>query len=170
MPHSIRRIVVLLASVMMTLALSGYAVAAASECRVSFAVNPVKIAYGLANLEVECQTAPRVAVVAWGEWLFSTHVYGRQGHPGAVGRIGLRLFRRCREDGRADGFSVMPFVANSWTKTCARSRGIGIGAEAACRWQGDGRWFGSPKTLVTWPVGSLMVSPGIEMTLGYHCQ
>jgi hypothetical protein len=166
---SIRRSVLLLAAVAMTLALSGGAAAGVSDCRVSLAVNPVKIAYGLANLEIECQTAPRVAVVVWGECLFSTHVYGRGRHPDAVGRIGIRLFQRCRQDGRADGFSAMPFVSRSWTKPSAHSCGIGIGAEAAYRWQGSGPWFGSSKALLTWPLGAPAALPGIEMMLGYHC-
>lgn len=159
----------LLVAVALLLPLSGRAGAKAIELRVSLSFNPVKIAYGLANLEIECQTAPRIAIVVWEEYLFSTHVYGRSEHPDAVGRLGLRMFQRCRENGRADGISVMPFVARSWTKTCVRSSGIGIGAEAAYRWQEHGRWFGSPKALVTWPVGSPKVLPGVEMMLGYHC-
>lgn len=166
---SLSRSFAVLLSAMM-LALSESVAAEASDFRVSLAFNPVKIAYGLANLEIECQTAPRIAIVVWGEYLFSTHVYGRSEHPDAVGRMGLRMFQRCREDGRADGISVMPFVARSWTKACVGSRGIGIGAEAAYRWQENGCLFGSPKALVTWPVGSPKMFPGIEMMLGYHCQ
>lgn len=167
---STRAAVPLFAIAAMFLPLSESVEAGTPDYRVSLSVNPVKIAYGLANLEIECQTAPRIAIVAWGEYLFSTHVYGRQCHPTTVGRIGLRMFARCREDGRADGFSIMPFLARSWTNPCARSRGVGIGAEAAHRWQDNGSWFGSPKALATWPVGSPMLLPGVEMMLGYHCR
>jgi len=152
------------------LALSGRATAGASDYRVSLAINPVKIAYGLANLEIECQTAPRVAVVVWGEYLFSTHVYGRRRHPDAVGRIGLRSFQRCRADGWADGLSVMPFVAKSWPASGSGQRGMAIGVETAYRWHEGTSWYGSPKALATWPVGSGTLLPGIEMMLGYHLQ
>lgn len=159
----------MIAAVAISPLFSGRIEAEASDYRVSLAVNPVKIAYGLANLEVECQTAPRVAVMVWGECLFSTHVYDRRRHPDAVGRIGFRMFQRCREDGSADGASIMPFLARSWAKAGGRPRGIGVGAEAAYRWQGRGVWYGSPKALATWPVGSSTLLPGIEMMLGYHC-
>lgn len=149
---------------------SGRIEAEASDYRVSLAVNPVKVAYGLANLEVEFQTAPRVSVVVWGEYLYSAHVYGHRRHPDAVGRIGLRMFQWCREDGRADGASIMPFSARSWTKAGGRPHGFCVSAEATYRWQDRGAWFGSPKALVTWPVGSPRAMPGIEMMLGYHCR
>jgi hypothetical protein len=170
MPSSFRSGISLIAAFAFSPLLSGRIGAEASDYRVSLAVNPVKFAYGLANLEIEFQTAPRVSVVVWGEYLFSTHVYVRQRHPDAVGRIGLRMFQRCREDGRADGLSVMPFVARSWTTAAVRRRKFDVGAEAAFRWQGRGEWYGSPKALATWPVGSRTLLPGIEMMLGYHLQ
>lgn len=140
----------------------GHAAGAAPvDRRVSLAVNPVKLLYGLANLEIEMYVSHRASVAAWGERLVSQHLIKRERHPTAVVRCGPRWYwRRARIERGATGY-LMPFAGYSWSSQPFR-RHCDIGAETGLRWALAAPYDARAKAVLTRPLSSSPATPGVE--------
>ena len=54
-------------------------------------VNPIKIVYGLVNIEVEYYLAPDYSIYISSEYLFSDYLIKRKRHPDMVSRFGGKV-------------------------------------------------------------------------------
>lgn len=133
--------------------------------RFMVALNPVKLVYGLPNLEFEYRQADRLSLVIWGEWLASEHLVKKDKHPTVVFRAGPRWYWRSADAGRPPAGFWMPWTGYSWSKEKHR-RHHDIGFELGFKWFNRYGCYALPKGILTMPVASGRLTPGLELLAG----
>lgn len=108
----------------------GQAYGAMRQYRLSLAINPVKLVYGLANLEVEYHLAPRVSMVVWGEYVVSGWLIDRNKPPVAVFRISPLVYTAVGSDGPGEAGMIHGFAGYAWSKVNDRQCRYNLGTEA----------------------------------------
>lgn len=133
--------------------------------RLMVALNPVKLVYGLPNLEVEYRLADKLSLAIWGEWLVSGHLVKKEKHPTVVFRAGPRRYLGTADAERPPVGFWMPWTGYSWSKEQHR-RHHDIGFELGFKWFVRNGCYALPKGILTIPVASGRVLPGLELLAG----
>ncbi len=131
-------------------------------------VNPLKIIYGLINIEVEYYLHPGYSLYFSSEYLTSDYLLKRNKHPDMVSRFGGRyhFFNKKSYGDKNDLFGGL-FVGYSYSKLYESKNSLNIGADFGYRYQLNTSFVFSAKTLATYPFKSEKILFGFEGLIGY---
>jgi len=131
-------------------------------------VNPLKIVYGLVNIEVEYYLDPGYSVYLSSEYLISGYFIKRKRHPDMVSRFGGRyhFYQKENYEGENDLYGGL-FVGCSYSKSYKVKNGMDIGADFGYRYQVGPSILVGAKALATCPLKSRKVLFGFEGLIGY---
>ena len=130
----------------------------------AIAVNPVKVAMSLVNLELDYCAADHLSIHGFCEYLVDDYAIKREEHPDLVVRLGPRF----RFDLLGGGFDTYlgPFASYSYSSTNADG-GLEVGAEIGLRLRAYKRSFIQLKGMAMYSFGAAKVMPGFEGLLGF---
>jgi len=131
---------------------------------VAIAVNPVKVAMSLVNLELDYCAADHLSIHGFCEYLIDDYAIKREEHPDLVVRLGPRF----RFDLLGGGFDTYlgPFASYSYSSTNADG-GLEAGAEIGLRLRAYKKIFIQMKAMLMYPLSTAEVMPGFEGLLGF---
>jgi len=131
-------------------------------------INPIKIVYGLVNIEVEYYMVPGYSIYISSEYLFSDYLIKRKRHPDMVSRFGGRyhFYKKENYEGENDLYGGI-FIGYSYSKLYKVKNGMDIGADFGYRYQLGTSFLVGAKALATHPLRSRKVLFGFEGLAGY---
>jgi hypothetical protein len=128
--------------------------------------NPVKLALGLVNAEIEVQIHGAWSLHAAGEYLVADYAISRAEHPDLVLRAGPRWYFWADQDPEVSRAMIGATVGYTWSAATAGYRSLTLGAETGYKLFLSNRLFLLPKLLFTYSLGDRRGAPGLEVMAG----
>lgn len=130
--------------------------------------NPLKLIYGLVNIEIEYMIAPSASVKINSEYLLSEWVIKKEKHPVSVTNIGVRYhFLQNKKVGNNNDLYIGLNSGYSWSKNYSEHTSFLLGLDAGYKYQFNSELFINAKGLLTYPVKNHKILPGFECLFGY---
>jgi len=130
--------------------------------------NPLKLIYGLVNIEIEYTIAPSTSVKLSSEYLLSDCFIKKEKHPVFVTSIGMRYhFLHNKEYGDNNDVYLGFNSGYSWSKNFPEQTSFLVGLDAGYKYQFNSYIFMNMKGLLTYPVKYPKILPGLECLFGY---
>jgi len=130
--------------------------------------NPLKLIYGLVNIEIEYYISSSYSVQVSSEYLISSWVLKREKHPDFVVRTGIRYHSYNNKPyGDKNDPYLGVFGGYFWSKNFPeRHTSYNFGAELGYKYQFNKPAFVNIKGFITYPLKNPRLIPGFECLLG----
>ncbi len=131
-------------------------------------VNPLKLVYGIINIEFEYQISSALSMQLGTEYVLTNYIIKKEKHPDFVIRIGPRYHIFNNKDyGDRNDLYLGAFTGYFWSKSVGNMKFFNIGTEVGYKYQ-----FGTPvyinsKMFITSPIPKPRIIPGFECLFGY---
>ena len=130
--------------------------------------NPLKLIYGIINLEIEYQVSPSVSFQMGSEYVIGHYLIKRESHPDFVFRIGPRYHTfHNKEFGNNIDLYLGAFAGYTWSKAFEEYTGFNFGPELGMKYKFEIPFYINTKAFVTSPIDNLRILPGFECLFGY---
>jgi hypothetical protein len=133
----------------------------------SLSTNPMKLAMGMANLEVQYAVHPGLSFYVFAEGLLFDYAVSRTAHPDFVVEAGPRwhMLPAVRQPAVFD-LSLGMSAGWTWSAGSPSMTGFKLNAELGCAYLFYGPFFAMGKGILTWTPCTGRVFPGFEIHLG----
>jgi hypothetical protein len=130
--------------------------------------NPLKLIYGIINVELEYYITPSVSVEMGTEYVLAHYVIKQEVHPDFVCRIGPRYHAfNNKAYGNKNDLYFGAFVGYCWSKDFEEQKFFNYGPEIGYKYKFNSPLFINSKIFVTSPFIKPRIIPGLECMLGY---
>ena len=130
--------------------------------------NPLKLIYGVVNVELEYYLSPSVSVEMGSEYVLAHYVIKQEDHPDFVCRIGPRFHAfHNKESGAKNDLYFGAFAGYCWSKEFEQQKFLNFGPEIGYKYKFNSPLFINCKAFITSPFIQAKVIPGFEGMLGY---
>lgn len=134
-------------------------------------VNPVKLIYGIINVELEYHVAPAASIQLSTEYVVFHYIVKREKHPDFVIRVGPRYHSFHNKDfGNRNDLYFGAFAGYTWSKSMDQLRSFNFGAETGYKYQFEKPVVLNSKILLTSPFRKPKIIPGLEFLVGYSTE
>ena len=131
-------------------------------------VNPLKLVYGIINVELEYHVAPAASIQLSTEYVVFHYIVKEERHPDYVIRVGPRYHAFHRKDfGHRNDLCLGAFAGYTWSKKLDQFRSFNLGAETGYKYQFEKPVLLNSKILITCPIRESIFFPGFEFLVGY---
>ena len=133
-----------------------------------FSINPLKLIYGIVNLEIEYYLSPSISIELGSEYVLGHYIIKKEKHPDFVIRTGPRYhFFNKKEFADKNDLYLGTFVGYFWSKEVQEQKFFNFGPEIGYKYKFDNPLLINTKAFITSPVDKLKIIPGFECMLGY---
>ncbi|MFC2129167.1 hypothetical protein ACFLQX_00130 [Bacteroidota bacterium] len=130
--------------------------------------NPIKLIYGIINLELEYYVSPAISFQVGSEYVIGHYIIKEENHPDFVFRIGPRYHTFYNKDfGNRIDLYVGAFTGYTWSKDFEEYKGFNLGPEIGIKYKFQGPIYINAKTFITSPINDPKIIPGFECLVGY---
>jgi hypothetical protein len=130
--------------------------------------NPLKLIYGVINVELEYYISPSVSVEMGTEYVLAHYVIKSEDHPDFVCRMGPRYhaFHK-KEYGNKNDLYFGVFAGYCWSKEFEQQKFPNFGTEIGYKYKFNSPLFINCKAFITSPFLHPKIIPGFEGMLGF---
>jgi len=130
--------------------------------------NPMKLIYGIVNLEIEYMVSPSVSLELGSEYVIGHYIIKREKHPDFVFRIGPRYHMMNSKDrGARNDLWLGAFGGYIWSKDYENMRQFNFGPEFGYKHKTKNALFFSSKIFLTSPYKEKKMKMGMEGMAGF---
>ena len=130
--------------------------------------NPLKLIYGIVNLEFEYYLSPSFSIELGSEYVLGHYIIKKEKHPDFVIRTGPRYhFFNKKEFGDKNDLYLGAFAGYFWSKEIQQQKFFNFGPEIGYKYKFDNPLLINTKIFITSPFDTLKIIPGFECMLGY---
>lgn len=130
--------------------------------------NPLKLIYGIINLEIEYYFSPSVSVQMGSEYVIGHYIIKREKHPDFAFRGGPRYHTfHNKEFGDNIDLYLGGFAGYTWSKDFEENKGLNFGSEVGMKFKFECPIYINTKAFITAPVNNFRMLPGFECLFGY---
>ncbi len=130
--------------------------------------NPLKLIYGVVNVELEYYLSTSVSVETGSEYVLAHYVIKQEDHPDFVCRIGPRYHAFSNKAyGNKNDLYFGVFAGYCWSKDYEQQKFLNFGPEIGYKYKFNSPQFINCKAYITSPFLHPKIIPGFEGMLGF---